>query len=189
MNEITGDIWQPHTWKNLQTGKSIRVGKTVPLWICITTNGETTKQGKAVMGAGVAKQARDRYKDVDVLLGQKLFIRGNEVNYLCKLPEFGKKSRLLSFPTKNKWRENSSLDLIEASAKELLIQFNRALVKYRSERKPVPLVVIPRPGCDNGKLDWSVVKARIAPILEDKHFLIICPPISGDSLGHDSRRT
>jgi hypothetical protein len=175
MREITGNIWQPNTWKNAESGESVKIEKGNPLWVCVTTNGNIKKSdGKAVMGAGIAKEARDRYKGVDRILAQKLSSRGNRINYLCNLPEFGDKARLLSFPTKNSWREISSLDLIEASARELLAQFKRASLQYQEQGMLAPIVVVPRPGCNNGKLDWLVVKATISPILRDSEFLIIC---------------
>jgi hypothetical protein len=133
MQEITGNLWQLDSWKDVK-GEFIPVEKNAPLWLCVTTNGEVKKSdGKAVMGAGIAKEARDRYKGVDEILAKKLNDRGNQVSYLCDLPELGSKARLLSFPTKEKWRESSCLKLIETSAKELKAQFLRAASHYCSE--------------------------------------------------------
>jgi hypothetical protein len=39
--------------------------------------------GKAVMGVGIAKEARDRYKGIDEIFAQKLSKRSNRVSYLC----------------------------------------------------------------------------------------------------------
>jgi hypothetical protein len=81
MREITGNLWIINSWH--EQGKSIPVQKDAPLWLCVTTNGEIKKSdGKAVMGAGIAKEARDRYKGVDEILAQKLKTRGNRVSYL-----------------------------------------------------------------------------------------------------------
>jgi hypothetical protein len=141
--------------------------------LCITTNGEIKRDGNAIMGAGIAKEARDRYKGIDKVLAQKLRSRGNRVSYLTDAPELGACVRVLSFPTKGKWKENSILWLIEDSAKELRAQFLRAAGHYQKRGINPPLVVIPRPGCNNGKLDWSKVKEAIEPILVEKEFLII----------------
>jgi hypothetical protein len=77
------------------------------------------------------------------------------------------------FPTKGKWKENSILWLIEESARELKAQFLRAASHYCSQGMNPPLVVVPRPGCNNGKLDWSDVKSVLAPIFDADEFLII----------------
>lgn len=173
MREITGNLWKLDSWKDVN-GESIPVKKDAPLWLCVTTNGEIKKSdGKAVMGAGIAREARDRYKGVDKVLAQKLKARGNRVSYLRNLPELGSCVRLLSFPTKGKWKENSILWLIEESARELKAQFLRAASHYCSQGMNPPLVVVPRPGCNNGKLDWSDVKSVLAPIFDADEFLII----------------
>lgn len=65
MFETTCDIWQPKTW-------NLELEPIETLWLCITTNGYIKKNGCAVMGAGVAKQARDRFDGLDRLLGEKL---------------------------------------------------------------------------------------------------------------------
>ena len=109
MREITGNIWKINSWKNVN-GESLPVQQDAPLWLCVTTNGEIKKSdGKAVMGAGIAREARDRYKGIDEILAQKLKARGNRVSYLLDLPELGSRVRLLSFPTKGRWKENSIL--------------------------------------------------------------------------------
>ncbi len=159
---------QINSWKDAN-GESIPVKQNTPLWLCVTTNGEIKKSdGKAVMGAGIAREARDRYKGVDQVLAQKL-----RVSYLRDLPELGAKARLLSFPTKHKWKENSSLTLIEESARELKAQFLRAKAHYCSEGMNPPLIVVPRPGCNNGKLNWFNVRNSIAPIFDADEFLRI----------------
>lgn len=170
MLEIKGNLWEKNSWQD-GNGKPIQVENSAAVWICITTNGQIKKDGKAVMGAGIAKDARDRYKGVDEILAQKLKARGNRVSYLRDLPEFGPKGRLLSFPTKQKWKEASSLELIKESAKELSAQFARAKAHYSSRTKLV--VILPRPGCNNGKLNWENVKEILEPILDTDEFLII----------------
>jgi hypothetical protein len=172
MLEIKVNLWKMNSWQDVN-GKLIQVQKdTAAVWICITTNGEIKRDGKAVMGAGIAKDARDRYEGVDAVLAEKLKTRGNRVNYLRDLPEFGSKGRLLSFPTKDKWKEPSSLKLIEESARELKAQFMRAKAHYSSSRTKL-VVVLPRPGCNNGKLNWPEVKKVLTPILDTDEFLII----------------
>ena len=48
MKEIKSDIW-----------------KVKADWICVTTNGKIRADGRAVMGAGIAKDAKIRFPDID----------------------------------------------------------------------------------------------------------------------------
>lgn len=180
MIEIIGNIWNPDTWnffddswKFEDSPDPVEIPESSPIWICVTTNGDIRKDGRAVMGAGIAREVRDRFPGIDKILAQKLKARGNRVSYLCDVPEFGIKARLLSFPTKNHWQDDSSLELIEASARELAAQFRRASEYYLQAGERSPIVIIPRPGCSNGRLDWKLVKSRIAPILAESNFWII----------------
>jgi len=130
-------------------------------WLCITTNGMIRSDGKAVMGAGVALQAKHRFKGIDETLAQKLRLRGNIVSLIAKDGD----KLILSFPTKNNWRDKSDIALIRNSAIQLKAGFDKARIK--------PIVVIPRPGCSNGGLDWEHVRDVIAPILVEDNFVII----------------
>ena len=92
--------------------------------LCITTNGIVKANGEAVMGAGIAKEAKQRYNGIDIRLGKKINENGNHVYQLGVhqskdlFKEF--KVAIISFPTKNNWKDNSNLKLIEQSAKELV---------------------------------------------------------------------
>jgi hypothetical protein len=118
--------------------------------VCITTNGNTDRFGNAVMGKGIAAQAKQRFPGIEVTLGS--FLRhGDNVPY----PIHNGFPTLVSFPTKYNWREDASLFLIEKSAKflgDMIINYG-----WRQER-----VVITRPGCGLGNLTWDVVE----PIME-----------------------
>ena len=83
--------------------------------ICITTNGLTKANGEAVMGKGIALQARQRFPGIDRVLGDHLRARGNVPGIINVNPA------IVSFPTKNDWRDKSDLDLIEKSARKLSI--------------------------------------------------------------------
>ena len=120
--------------------------------ICIPTNGEVTK-GSAVMGAGLALAAKRCVPGIERLLGRKLIEEGNHVFFLTSA---GLPFNLVSFPTKDRWREPSSLALIERSAREL-----RILVEAKLPPASSLSVALPRVGCGLGGLRWSVV----APIL------------------------
>ena len=131
--------------------------------ICITTNATIKKNGCAVMGAGCAKTARDRFTDIDEILAEHLQRNGNVVGILTngKHP-FVAPWKIYSFPTKHNWWDDSDLDLIIRSAQQLVS------ISGNKEK-----IIIPRPGCHNGRLKWTNVKKVLEPILNDDRFVII----------------
>jgi hypothetical protein len=133
---------------------------------CVTTNGVVRADGRAVMGKGIALEAV-RYAaslrnpvDIPAALGVMLKSKGNHVQLL-------KPTNLISFPTKNDWRDQADLALIERSARELVRLINDLGLG------PDARVVLPKPGCTNGGLLWEDVRAMLAPILSDKRFVVI----------------
>lgn len=129
--------------------------------ICTTTNGEIKKDGKAVMGRGNAKFVRDTFPGVDTLLGKCLQKYGNRVVPLGKQQFNGKEFTLLTFPTKNAWRDKSDLALIQKSAKE---------IKQLADHYQFQTIYLPIPGCSNGQLNWSDVKEVLTDL--DARFII-----------------
>lgn len=123
---------------------------------CVTTNGATRISGDAVMGKGVALQARRKYPDIEIELGKLIRLYGNHVFHLGH--------RIISFPTKHHWRQDSDIKLIKRSATELVMLL---------ENNPVRRVLLTRPGCGNGNLKWDDVKPAIQDILGDDKFIII----------------
>lgn len=129
--------------------------------VCITTNGIVKRDGKAVMGAGIAKQANDLYF-LDEELANHLLSSGNVPHI------FAKKGRnnchLISFPTKYNWRDNSDLNLIARSA-QLLVEL--------VTRRNITACYLTPPGCGCGKLDWETqVKPVLEPILDDRFVIV-----------------
>lgn len=129
--------------------------------ICVTTNGMISRNGRAVMGAGVAKFVRDNFKDIDLKLADYLEKYGNRVFNLGKQTHNGKEFFLFSYPTKHDWKDNSDLDLIKTSAEQTVSLANKL---------KIDTVLLPAPGCTNGKLDWSKVEKIISPIFRDSDF-------------------
>lgn len=115
--------------------------------ICITTNGIIKADGTAVMGKGIALEASKRYPALPLTLSRHIALYGNVPGIILQTP------KIVSFPTKNDWRDNSSLELIEQSAKHLA-----AMIEANNWSK----VAITKPGCANGNLQWSDVE----PIIE-----------------------
>lgn len=138
---------------------------------CITTNGFVKKNGEAVMGRGCAKQAATRWPGLPRVLGDLIHEYGNvtqEIGYSTLTDGEIKHCAwdLVSFPVKHHWREKADLALIERSAHQLV-----ELVNEEPDPDEVE-VVIPRPGCGNGQLDWEDVEPVIEPILDDRFTII-----------------
>lgn len=130
-------------------------------WLCITTNGMIRKDGTAVMGRGIALQAKERVTDIEKSLAKSLTAKGNVVSVIGRYQN----KWIVAFPTKHHWRDDSTIELIQTSARQLKEHFDKQPIK--------PLVLLPRPGCANGKLNWDDVKRAIEPILTDDHFIIV----------------
>lgn len=127
--------------------------------ICVTTNGVVKSNGRLVMGAGVAEAFRDSYNNLDIVLGDMVREGGNK----CYLVGVVDSNSIISFPTKEDWRDNSSIELIKKSCQELMEII---------EERGLTNVALPRPGCSNGGLNWSYVKEEIRYLLDDRVTII-----------------
>ena len=150
MQELTGEIWDYH-------GKGI---------IAITTNGYVSKDGRAMPGQGVARQAADRFPQLLRELGAAIRTGGNHVFQLAH--------GLVSFPVEDSPWSLPDQRLIRRSACEL-----RELADCRGW----PLVVVPRPGCGGGGLDWREVAPILKDVFDDRFHVI-----HADSPGWSGRR-
>ncbi|BCS53108.1 ADP-ribose-binding protein [Geobacter sp. SVR] len=123
--------------------------------IAITTNGTVTGDGRAVFGRGCARQAGARYPDLAHRLGGLLLEHGNHV--------FPLGHGLVSFPVEETaWSLPDPL-LIARSAQEL-----RMLADHEGWTR----VVVPRPGCGYGGLEWGMVRPLLEPMF-DQRFTVI----------------
>lgn len=123
---------------------------------CITVNGAVRKDGTAIMGRGTAAQAAQRWPGLPGMLGDLIAERGNHVADLWK-PTGG--PLIVSFPVKHHWKQRADLALIERSCEELT---------DLADRLGLQAILLPRPGCGNGQLDWAQVGPAIAPLLDDR---------------------
>lgn len=114
----------------------------------ITTNGSVRNNLHAVMGRGCAAEAKYRYPGLPLRLGLQIRREGNRVFYFPGL-------QIISFPVKHQWMEMADLELIRASTLQLLELIQTFGSKYQ--------IVMPRPGCGNGGLQWEQVR----PLLVD----------------------
>ena len=127
-------------------------------YVVITTNGDVRRDGAAVMGRGVALQAKSNFPGMEYLLGKALQLFGSHVRYL----ESGR-GVIVMFPVKHHWREKADLALIAQSAVELTVL---------AMLHPDKTFVLPRPGCGNGGLTWKQVKPIIESVLPDNVHVI-----------------
>ena len=130
-------------------------------YICITTNGFVKKNKEAVMGRGIALQAKEKFFLLPKELGHLLKNFGNNVYMLDRY-------RMFTFPTKHIWTENSDIKLIERSARQLIVYLNNSYYT-----KNISKVYFPRPGCGNGKLSWNNVRLVIENILIDERIIVV----------------
>ena len=144
MKEVKGNIWNYY-----DKGE----------WIVITTNGTIKKNGACVMGRGVAKEACNRLKKLDMVLGAAIQVFSNQ---LFVLGDFLNGSKIISFPVKHNWYEKADLQLIEKSAKQLAFVNNNLHLN----------IYIVRPGCGNGQLKWEDVKPILEKHLDDKFVIV-----------------
>lgn len=125
----------------------------------ITTNPIVTKLGKAVMGAGIAKQIADRCPEVPFVFGKLISDYGNN-------PAFRKSGMITVvdnqnlgyFMVKEHWAEPAVPEIIEQSVKDL-----NAWINYCKNYKPEVRVDLNFPGIGNGKLPREVV----LPLIQD----------------------
>lgn len=143
--------------------------------VAVTTNGCIKKDGRAVMGAGIAKYVRDHFGSVrdsewamDRILGRFLMEHGNHACVLSeeRILDTDRTFFLFTFPTKEHWKENSKPDLIRRSCKE---------ITKLADEYHIDIVYLPPPGCNNGHLDyWKDVRPILEKELDDR-FLVCIP--------------
>lgn len=137
-------------------------------WLCITTNCGWRSNGDNIMGAGLAKQAAQRFPKLPRRYGAfcRMFPGAAKL-----YPYKSYDSWLLMYPTKAlnqdrphlSWRGKSSLQLIEQCAIEL--------TKFADNAgRPVAL---PALGCKNGGLNVKDVLGILYKYLHGDRFLFV----------------
>jgi O-acetyl-ADP-ribose deacetylase (regulator of RNase III) len=109
-----------------------------------------------VSGKGLALKFKHKYPDYyaeyrDLCLQDKL-----KPGY----PHLHKKYKpwILSFPTKEHWKNPSKLEWIETGLKIIAKDYNRVGIES---------IAIPALGCSNGGLNWEIVHELMIEILKD----------------------
>jgi hypothetical protein len=165
--------------------------------IAITTNGCWFGAGitaKAIMGAGIAKQARDRFPVIQTTLARLLSsnykfhtdVSDGEIyeEEPWNIPYLLLKDPLciFSFPTKRThiFAEKDRSNIVFKYKKEVqygaplpgwkgrsdltLIRRSATMLTVLVEYAKISCIAIPRPGCKNGELSW---KKTVKPVLEE----------------------
>lgn len=145
MKEAVGDLWEMPA--------DLRV---------ITTNPAINAKNQAVMGRGCALEAKRRIPGLEYRFAGLLREHGNRVMRLARY----RGADLASFPVKHHWKQEADPELIRSSARQLAALAD----KFGYER-----VVLPRPGCGNGRLLWSDVRPVLARILDDRFTVVTFP--------------
>lgn len=70
---------------------------------------------------------------------------------------------LVAFPTKDDWKYPSTWEIIEKSACHLV--FAAYILGWTS-------VLLPRPGCGRGGLDWNKIRPNLRNILDNRFTVI-----------------
>lgn len=144
MKTIVGDLWS-------------FAGYFPYRMICVPTNGIIQLNGCLVMGAGVALQALDKFNDIDKILGKWVRKHGN-------IPCVDTINSLISFPTKNDYRDKSDLKLICRSAVQ---------IQWAASYLGIHNVYLPLVGCGLGGLEPSVVAAQLQRLLDDRFTMVL----------------
>lgn len=146
--------------------------------ICITTNGNYSRNGVAIMGGGCAGEAARRWPEMPIRLGKMLrsfmsnipFVIG-AVDEDAEALELTKelvdsrqfKCLVFSFPTINNLIDGSNLELIKQSATIMMDYANQYGLKK---------IILGRPGVGIGGLKWNDVKPEIESILDDRFVIV-----------------
>ena len=114
-----------------------------------------------VMGAGLAKQFKERYAD------NFIYVKRNVFNPGSVLINYSSKPYIANFATKFHWKNPSKIEWISCGLERLLshIEFNENYGIHLS-------VAIPKIGCGLGSLNWQDVRAEIERILGDCEQLV-----------------
>ena len=109
-------------------------------WRIIPINTVVRANGFLVMGTGLAKQAAERHPELPEFLGD-FYRQKSRIKSICYISS----KRLVAFPTKIHFINNSNLSLIEVG----LIELKELVSSEFNNGK----IVSPRLGCGLGNLD------------------------------------
>jgi len=142
MIERRGDLFrQERGWVGIPTS-------------CVITH--SVKGPRLVMGAGVAKEARDRWPGLDRFWGYHVRDHGNVP---CVVPGL----QSVSVPTKHHFSEKSDLGLIQRSV---------LFLSHWAWDNAIEEIYLPKIGCGCGDLRWDQVRPLLEGILDDRFVIL-----------------
>jgi hypothetical protein len=183
MQLIYGNLFDPKTYRHSDgTRATPRVSA-----IAFTSNGFVKRTGDGVMGRGCAKALAEMDPRMPLYLGKAIKENGNIVQVLGTL--LGT-YRIVTFPvkpsgaicapgktnvvkhmqhrmTEGKWVPGWAC----VADMKIIIRSARQLVQLAKEEEWAD-IVLPRPGCGAGQLNWSDVKPILDEILDDSFYSI-----------------
>ena len=121
-----------------------------------TSNSTLTKDNKLVMGAGIAKEVKERFPMFPELLGNKIKAIDKVGKWYGVL--VSQNYEVGAFQTKTDWKLPSPLELIEYSTERLIE------IAGNYERIDMPV-----PGCQNGGLQYKDVEPIIKRLPDNVH--------------------
>lgn len=154
--------------------------------LCVTTNGFVKKNGECVMGKGIAKTIQSKYPNIPYTLGQAISLNGNVVHHLYDKPQ-----NIISFPVKPVSKKCTSPDDYVSHMRfnigdtipgwackadiEIIKQSAKKLVSLANKHPEWKRILLPRPGCGAGELNWNNVKQVLSEILDDRFVCVTFP--------------
>ncbi len=146
MKYMSGDIWE--------------LTDQLRGWAVIPTNTTIRSDGKAVMGAGLAKEAAERFPGLPERLAEHIKIFGEGI--YTEMP-------IVCLPTKHNWRQPSRIEWIEQGCRDLY-RFGQLLSSVGHEQP----IFLPKLGCGLGGLNWErQVRPLVDTILEGDRFVLV----------------
>lgn len=112
-----------------------------------------------VMGKGIALQFKQAFPDVFKQYAKDCKSGDVQVGKMHVVPVHGLASPkyIINFPTKEHWRNPSTLEYIQEGLKDLVQVIQQLNIKS---------IALPPLGCGNGGMNWSVVRPYIIEALE-----------------------
>lgn len=113
-------------------------------YVGITTNSILNKQGELVMGAGIAKTAKQHNKYLPMLFGGQIKAKKVEGGFYGILVQ----GKYFAFQTKRHWKDKSNIQ-------DVIRSIN--ILKRGAEKYPDKVFGLPFPAINNGGLSWGDV--------------------------------
>jgi hypothetical protein len=132
-----------------------------------TTNLKLNRKDELIMGGGIARAFKARFPHLPALWGlqrKMLDVHGVERFLFFDTSLSADNQHLVGLPTKYDWTEDSDIDLIDTGLE--------ALRKFADIFK-VKKVLMTRPGCGLGNLDWNgQVRDLVSHWLDDRFTVV-----------------